>query len=356
MIFEIFKTGAHTNSNGITKNFTEQDLDHIVDSYKPKEREVPLVLGHPKDNDPAYGWVEKLYRKGQSLFAKSKDEDPAFLQAVKDKKFPKRSISLTEDERLNHIGFLGAVLPAVDGLSPVSFNTVDNFSVIEIENFEDKFEDVKNLSDSDSISQNDDVEPSQQTSLNPNMKQNIIPNNDGSTFKEYENILKGISDTLDEVKTFQESISQNFASSSTAELKDSERQKIREQLTNLSMKIDVNNFEVLLNEKLIYGNITPLMKQKISKTLRFINTQNFTEFDSNKFVLELKSQLMDFVNSIPKIVELNEFATKPNEEPEDNLVDDNYDGLAVDESSNSLHKKVLLKMKEKDVLRFCQHQ
>ena len=55
MILEIFKIGEHTSSNGETKSDTIKDLDKIVDSYNPKEREDPLVLGHPKDNDPAYG-------------------------------------------------------------------------------------------------------------------------------------------------------------------------------------------------------------------------------------------------------------------------------------------------------------
>ena len=348
MILEIFKIGDHTSSNGKTKSYTIKDLDTIVDSYNPEEREAPLVLGHPKDNDPAYGWVEKLFRKGKSLFAVTKNEDPAFLQAVKDKKFPKRSISLTENLRLNHIGFLGAVLPAVDGLSSISFNTKDNFSVIEIGNFEDDFggDSKLNVSASSSLK---NVEPSQHTNPKPTIKQNATSNNDGSAFKEYENILKGISDTLDQVKSFQENLSQNFAAATETELKDSERQKIREQLENLSMKIDVNNFEVMLNEKLIYGSITPLMKTKITKTLKFLNNQNFTKFNSDNFILELKTQLMEFINSIPKIIDYSEFATKPDDEPDNDLVDDNYDGLSIDESSNTLHKKVLLKMKEKDI-------
>lgn len=350
MILEIFKIGDHTSSNGKTKSYTIKDLDTIVDSYNPEEREAPLVLGHPKDNDPAYGWVEKLFRKGESLFAVTKNEDPAFLQAVKEKKFPKRSISLTEELKLNHIGFLGAMLPAVDGLSPVAFNVDDEFSVFEIENTDVEFDNSKFFSNKKEVNNGPSKDPAHQNTQNKDSLNKTKTNEpDDTAFKSYSKVLTSITDTLNQVKTLTEDFSKNFASATETELKDSERQKIREQLENLSMKIDVNNFEVMLNEKLIYGSITPLMKTKITKTLKFLNNQNFSKFNSDNFILELKTQLMEFINSIPKIIDYSEFATKPDDEPDNDLVDDNYDGLSIDESSNTLHKKVLLKMKEKDI-------
>jgi hypothetical protein len=342
MILEIFKAGTHTDSQGRTRTYTEKDLDQIVNSYKPAEREAPLVLGHPKDNDPAYGWVEKLYRKGKSLFAKTKDEDPAFLKAVKERKFPKRSISLTEKLRLNHIGFLGAALPAVDGLAEIAFNEKDEFAVIEFDeklNFEN---------DSAATHNNESGDGANPKPKNPE-NHNTSDDTQNPSLGSYSSMLNDISETLDQVKTLTEDFTKNFKSNHSADLSDKEKKQIREQLETLNMKLSVNNFEVMLNEKLLYGSLTPVMKDKITKTIRFISNQNFSEFNSDKFVVELKSQLMDFVNSIPKIIEYSDFAEKPEVEPDENLVDSDYGGLAVDEVSNSFHKKVLRKMKEKDL-------
>jgi len=373
MIFEIFKTGTHTNSNGVTKNFTTEDLDQIVNSYNPEEREAPLVIGHPKDNDPAFGWVEKLFRKGESLFAKTKDEDPAFVKAVKERKFPKRSISLTPDLRLNHIGFLGAVLPAVDGLSPVKFNADDeiisfyfeediniiqdefNSPVSSIENGNldsskgeelnsDKSDNPKlNMSNSSQSPNYDSSGERTQPQINNTQSNKNKPPNLKTPLESYSNILSDISDSLKQLKTFTESFQQNFANSDVVELKESERNKIYDQLNNLRMQIDVNNFEVLLNEKMLYGSITPVMKNKITKTLKFLRNQNFENFDPDNFILELQHQILDFVNSIPKIVNFSNFAEKPDDIP-GNLVNEDYDGLAVEPNSEAIHKKILQTM------------
>ena len=52
MEFEIFKTGSHTSDKGITKDYTEDDLNFIASSYNPSESEAPIVIGHPVDNAP----------------------------------------------------------------------------------------------------------------------------------------------------------------------------------------------------------------------------------------------------------------------------------------------------------------
>ena len=117
----IFKTGTHTDSNGNTKEWTEKELDHIVSSYDPQKHESPVVIGHPKDNAPAYGWVESLKREGEMLYMKMKDVVPAFADMVLQKMFKKRSISLYPDGTLRHVGWLGAAQPAVKGLPDFAF-------------------------------------------------------------------------------------------------------------------------------------------------------------------------------------------------------------------------------------------
>lgn len=126
MKIEIFRTGTHTNSNGDEKSWTEKDLDSIVSKYNPQDHEAPVVIGHPKDNAPAFGWVEGLERKGSVLYATLKDLVPEFMDWVKKGLYKKRSISLHPDMTLRHIGFLGATPPAIKGLADVQFQSSES--------------------------------------------------------------------------------------------------------------------------------------------------------------------------------------------------------------------------------------
>lgn len=131
--FPVFKSGEQTDSRGRKNTFTEQDLDSIVANHSADDP-APLVVGHPKTNHPAYGWTEALKREGNTLYAKATDVVTEFEQAVKNKLYRKRSISIvpTDDGyRLRHIGFLGAAAPAVEGLKDIAFS--DNNNALEFE-------------------------------------------------------------------------------------------------------------------------------------------------------------------------------------------------------------------------------
>lgn len=133
MRFEIFKTGRHTDGAGNTREWTEDDLSKIANSYNPQVHEAPVVIGHPKDNAPAYGWVSALKKKGGVLYATFKDLVPEFVDAVKKGLYKKRSISLYPDMSLRHIGFLGAVPPAIKGLKDVNFSNEQRAMSYEFE-------------------------------------------------------------------------------------------------------------------------------------------------------------------------------------------------------------------------------
>lgn len=122
---EIFRAGRQTASNGITIDWTEAQLDHAVASYDPATHEAPVVIGHPKDNAPAYGWIEGLRREGPVLQAKLRQVSPEFAQMVNDGRFKKRSVSFYPDGTLRHVGFLGAMPPAVKGLADIKFGEED---------------------------------------------------------------------------------------------------------------------------------------------------------------------------------------------------------------------------------------
>jgi cation transport regulator ChaB len=118
---QIFRTGTHTDSAGNLRDWTEEDLNRIVSQYDPQKHEAPVVVGHPADNAPAFGWVEALKRDGEFLLAKFKNLVPEFVDMIKRGLFKKRSISLYPDLTLRHVGFLGAMAPAVKGLADVKF-------------------------------------------------------------------------------------------------------------------------------------------------------------------------------------------------------------------------------------------
>jgi polyhydroxyalkanoate synthesis regulator phasin len=132
--FDIFEAGTHVAADGSSHSYTQSDLDRIVAAYKPTIHEAPLVIGHPTSNAPAYGWVARLRRNGNRLQAQAKDVLPAFLQMVRDRRFPKRSISLYPDMTLRHIGFLGAMPPAIKGLKDIEFAGGEDYIMYMEEN------------------------------------------------------------------------------------------------------------------------------------------------------------------------------------------------------------------------------
>lgn len=123
---EVFKIGMHTDSAGNTREWTDEDLDAIVENYAEKQDEAPIVLGHPKTDDPAYGWVSELKHEGGTLFAKLERVCPEFINWVEKGLYRKISIALDSDFGLRHIGFLGAVAPAVKGLCNSFADLEDN--------------------------------------------------------------------------------------------------------------------------------------------------------------------------------------------------------------------------------------
>jgi len=129
MWIEIFKTGKHKDSNGIIKEWKEDDLDYIAAKYDSTIHEAPVVIGHPTDSAPAYGWVEVMKREGSTLFAKLRDVIPEFIDLVKQKRYKKRSISLYPDMGLRHVGFLGAMPPSVKGLADTQFADEETITI-----------------------------------------------------------------------------------------------------------------------------------------------------------------------------------------------------------------------------------
>ena len=128
---EIFRTGKHTAMDGSTVEIGPAELAAIAAAYDPQAYQAPLVVGHPKTDDPAYGWVEGLDVADDRLVASVGQVDEAFADLVGAGRFKHVSASFYRpgapnnprpgEWYLRHVGFLGAQAPAVKGLRQVSF-------------------------------------------------------------------------------------------------------------------------------------------------------------------------------------------------------------------------------------------
>lgn len=146
---EIFKPGTHTAMNGTTRNFTEADLAATVAAYDPGKKEAPLVVGHPKIDAPAYGWVRALSFADKIMQAEPTQVDAAFAEMVNTGRFKKVSASFYLPDApgnpvpgvyyLRHVGFLGAQAPAIKGLKSASFADAEE-GVIEFGDWSDQVE------------------------------------------------------------------------------------------------------------------------------------------------------------------------------------------------------------------------
>jgi len=121
---EIMRTGTHTGSNGITKTYALKDLSELVANFNPLNRRVPVVVGHPQLDDPAYGWTEKIKVVGNKLLAKV-SLLPQFAELVKQGQYRNISVAL-KNNALRHIGFLGGASPAIDGLKEIQLSEIKN--------------------------------------------------------------------------------------------------------------------------------------------------------------------------------------------------------------------------------------
>ena len=132
---EVFRTGQHTDASGCAILIDSTTLDRIAACYDPALHEAPLVLGHPRDDAPAWGWVQTLRRRGKSLLATLKHVAPEVSDAVRKGHYKKVSASfyrpdtphnpVSQSWYLRHIGLLGAQTPAIKGLAPLKFAETD---------------------------------------------------------------------------------------------------------------------------------------------------------------------------------------------------------------------------------------
>lgn len=260
--FAIFKTGQHTDSSGNQKEWSEKDLDKIVENYDPSKHEAPIVIGHPKTNAPAFGWVEKLKRIGDTLYAFPKQLAQEFVDMVNKGLFKKRSVSLYPDGTLRHVGFLGAMPPAIKGLPDVEFKEGENAFDYELE-----FAEINIIEDLQS----------QISTLQEKLFK----------YQELEQKIKN----YEEVNQKLESIT-------------NEKNELENRLKEISTKLQQTEFEEFIDKKIEQGKLLPKQRDAVIKIYNEIYLKSDPNQDTQKLFKE-------FFEEMPKIIEFEETKIEP---------------------------------------------
>lgn len=130
-VIQIFRAGVHRPMEGAPIVFSSADLDRAAKTYNEHHRRpAPLVIGHPVDDRPAYGHVHRVFSSGGELFAEV-DTDGALRDMVRSGRYKKVSAAFHLPNSRNnpvpgayflkHVGFLGAMPPAVKGMADPEF-------------------------------------------------------------------------------------------------------------------------------------------------------------------------------------------------------------------------------------------
>lgn len=110
---------------------TAEDIAAIAAAYDPTRYQAPVVIGHPDTDDPAWGWVLSASAESDGLWL-DVELLPEMADLVREGRYRAVSVSLWMPDAagnptpgvwaLKHLGYLGAVPPAVKGLAPTQLN------------------------------------------------------------------------------------------------------------------------------------------------------------------------------------------------------------------------------------------
>lgn len=106
---------------------TAEDIAAIAAAYDPARYQAPVVIGHPETDDPAWGWIVGATAEQDGLWL-DVELLPEMADLVREGRYRAVSVSLWMPDApgnpapgvwsLKHLGYLGAVPPAVKGLAP----------------------------------------------------------------------------------------------------------------------------------------------------------------------------------------------------------------------------------------------
>ncbi len=132
IVVESLRPGMFPDTSGRAYTFTRADLDDIAASYDPDLFKAPVVIGHPQNNHPAWGWIDRaIVGADDKLRVEFSAVDPAFAAAVDKGHYQKVSLALFAPATpgnptpgkwyIRHLGYLGGAAPAITGLKSADF-------------------------------------------------------------------------------------------------------------------------------------------------------------------------------------------------------------------------------------------
>ena len=121
---------------------TPADLTEIAGSYNPSFHEAPITLDH-NQSGPAYGWIDKVEAKGDSLYASFKEVTKELLNLNHEKKYKRPSVEIAQYDGKKYLRAVSFVtFPQVKSLPAIEFNETENLTFILSDsdlNFESEF-------------------------------------------------------------------------------------------------------------------------------------------------------------------------------------------------------------------------
>lgn len=117
---------------------TAEDIAAAAAAYDPATYRAPVVIGHPETDLPAWGWILGAEARPDGLWLEA-DLTPEMADLVRERRYGAVSLALWPPESpgnpspgawgIKHLGFLGAVPPAVKGLARVQLAEGDAVSI-----------------------------------------------------------------------------------------------------------------------------------------------------------------------------------------------------------------------------------
>lgn len=133
---QIFSAGTYPSMSGTEHEIGVNQIDEMISNFEATPMlKVPLVIGHSApDDSPALGYIQKLRRVNNSLFAWFADVPQKVQDAITQKRYSNCSVELnlkSENSRyaknqqipsitgirLERLAILGSTLPAVGGMA-----------------------------------------------------------------------------------------------------------------------------------------------------------------------------------------------------------------------------------------------
>lgn len=282
MKIKFFSTGAQT---GNSKVFNDSDLEEIKNNYNSQLHEnkdkAPLVIGHPSNDSPSFGWVDKIEKVGNWLVANIIDTSKEIIDKISDNQYKYVSASIRDNNTLKHIGLVPVA--QVKGTEILEFTDKENDKcyIFDFNEFRGKEmeEKIKEL-------------------------EKIIADKD-----------KLISDLEKKTSDFSESIKKQ----------NTEIDSMRKSISDIHQKAKQKDINDFCEKMLIEGKLTPAEKELELKTLTALSYVN--DFSEETSVFNQRKKAITEKKSIlsTQKIEVNNFSE--------------FDAMAIEKEASKICKE-----------------